>query len=88
MIKFNGKEYPSRTFEVICEGEERQYTISTESLSEAMGDDKEKHGTEANNIDNEIYFYVEDEVINLPAEEICKNHLDVEMVLFKEIFGS
>jgi hypothetical protein len=84
-IKFKGIEYPTRTFIVICEDEKREYTIATESLSDAMGDDKEEYGTEANDIDNEIYFYVEDEVIELGADEICNDHLDVSMEFVKEI---
>jgi hypothetical protein len=84
-IKFKGKEYPTRTFIVICEDEKCEYTIATESLSDAMGDNKEKHGTKANDIDNEIYFYVEDEVIELGADEICNDHLDVSMEFVKEI---
>jgi len=85
MITFKGKEYPTRTFTMTCEGAgEMTAIIATESLSEAMGDDKEAFDTEANNIDNTIYFYVEDEVINLPAEEICKNHLDIEFKFISE----
>lgn len=77
-IEFKGKEYLTRTFLVSSpefDGE-REYTISTESLYEALGDNKEVCGSEESEIDNEIYFYVEDDVINLTAEEICKNHLD------------
>ena len=84
-ITFKGKEYPIRTFIVLFEDEKHEYTIATESLSDAMGDDKEEFGTEANEIDNEIYFYVEDEVIELGADEICNDHLDESMEFVKEI---
>jgi hypothetical protein len=85
MIKFKGKEYPTRTFVVEFDEMQHTYTIATESLSEAMGDNKEKHGTRANEIDNQIYFYVEDEVIELGADEICNDHLDIPMEFVKEI---
>ena len=80
-ISFKGKEYPKRTFNVICEGIDCQYTISVESLSEALANCNVEDG-EA--IDDEIYFYVEDKVINLSGEEICKNYLDIEMELISE----
>jgi hypothetical protein len=87
-INFKGKEYPKRTF-VVTSSEfagKVTYTIATESLYEALGETKEKWGTKENDIDNEIYFYVEDEVIGMNAKEICANHLDIEMRLIKEIW--
>jgi hypothetical protein len=87
-IEFKGKEYPTRTFLVTSpefDGE-MEYTIATESLDEALGDAKEEWDTEEHDIDCTIYFYVEDEVIELSAEEICENHLDIEMTLIEEIF--
>lgn len=85
-ITFQGKEYPTRTFNVMFEGEKHTYTIATDSLYDALGDDKEKYGTEANEIDNEIYFYVEDEVIGLDATEICQDYLDEPMEFISEEF--
>ena len=88
-IEYNGVKYPTRTF--VAEspeiGGKRTYTIATESLSEALGDKKEEWDTEENDIDCEIYFYVEGEVIGMDAEEICKNHLDVSMDFVSEDFG-
>lgn len=88
-VEYKGVKYPTRTFVVESEeiGGERTYTIATESLSEALGDGKEEWDTEENDIDSEIYFYVEDEVIGLDAEEICKNHLDVPMDFIEEVTG-
>ena len=83
-VTFKGQEYPTRTFEVIIEGDERTITIATESLSEAMGDDKEVEDTEANDLDCEIYFYVLDNQIELDAEEICQHHLDEPMEFVSE----
>lgn len=88
VINFKGKEYPTRTFKVISDefDDEQIFTIATESLDEALGDNKEEWDTEENNIDCTIYFYVEDKVIDLGAKEICENHLDVEMEFIEEIF--
>jgi hypothetical protein len=83
-ITFNGKEYPTRTFKVMFEGSKHTYKIATDSLYDALGDDKEIHGSEANEIDNEIYFYVEDDVINLDAVEICQDCLDEPMEFISE----
>lgn len=90
-VTFEGKEYPVRTFDVrfIDEdrGDEENYiTIAPESLSIAMGDNKEVEDTEANNLDCTIYFYVLDEHMGLEAEDICKNHLDEPIDFVEEIF--
>jgi hypothetical protein len=85
-ITYKGHVYVTRTFKVICEGESRTYTIAIETLSDAMGEDKEKHDTEANNIDNQIYFYLEGEKITLSGKEICEEHLDMPMKFVREIF--
>ncbi len=86
-ITLNGKEYPTRTFSVVLEDEgEREITISTISLYDAMDDKHEDEGTEENDIDCEIYFYVEDEIIHLTAEEICLAHLDEPIKFLEEIF--
>ena len=88
VINFKGKEYPIRTFKVMLDefDDELIFTIATESLDEALGDNKEEWDTEENNIDCTIYFYVEDKVIDLDAKEICENHLDVEIEFIEEIF--
>ena len=51
-----------------------------------MGKDKELEGSEANDIDIEIYFYVEDSVIKLSGKEICLLHLDEPMEFIEEEF--
>lgn len=87
-ITFKGKEYPTRTFNVILDGdnETTEIIITTYSLSDAMGDDKEINDTEANDIDNTIYFYVENSAIDLDADVICQNHLDEPMEFVEELF--
>jgi len=80
-ITYKGIEYPTRTFDVRFNdedrGDEENYiTIAPQSLSDALGDKKEELDTEEEGIDCTIYFYVEDDKFNLDAEEICQNHLD------------
>ena len=84
---YKGKKYPKRTF--ICkesDGAETTRVIATQSLSNAMGKDKEIEGSEANDIDCEIYYYVEDDVIKLSGKEICLLHLDEPMEFIEEEF--
>lgn len=87
-IEYKGVKYPTRALFVggLHLDEPQTHIIATESLSEALGENKEKIGTEENDIDCEIYFYVEDDVIGLDAEEICKNHLDTEFDFIEEEF--
>lgn len=86
-IIYKGKEYPTRTFEVKYEGEKHTHTIATESLATAIGIDDDYDGSlgdEEENIDQSIYFYVEDEVLLLDAKEICLEHLDIPMKFISE----
>lgn len=88
-IKYKGKEYPVRTFTVNYEGDEHVHTIASESLAEAIGINDEYEGTLGDaeeKIDQSIYYYVEDVVIGMDAEEICKDHLDIEMEFVSEEF--
>ena len=86
-MKYNGKEYPARTFTMASKDTgEVTYTIADESLfNEISKDDKYlETGTPEWNIDDQIYFYVETGQLNLSANEICKNHLDVEFEFISE----
>ena len=82
LINYMGKLYPTRTFNVVVEGNQRQYKIATDSLYEALN--KDVFGAEENKIDNQIYYYVEEGVIEMDAELICKDFLDVEMKFISE----
>ena len=86
-IEYKGKEYPTRTFLVnsVEFDEPKELTIGTISLYNAFNDEHENHYTEANNVDCQIYYYVEDNLIGLSGKEICKHHLDIEMELIEEI---
>lgn len=79
-ISFQGKEYPVRTFTMTSKDTgEVTYTIADETLSEANQE------TPVNcTVDESIYFYVEKGVLDLSAEEICKNHLDIEFEFISE----
>lgn len=72
-IKIGNQEFPTRTFNVIIDGDERQITIGTSSLNEALDWQNDPLHEQ---IDQTIYFYVEDEDIFLPAKEICESCLD------------
>ncbi len=86
-ITYKGVEYPTRTLSVSIDGTEQDITIATESLQKALFTEKGYEGDLAEleeNIDNQIYFYVEDAVIGLDANEICEKHLDVAMEFLEE----
>jgi hypothetical protein len=79
-ITYDGKDYPVRVFEVVSlDGQiEGTYMIAQECLLDAMDDNGE-------DVDEEIYHYVEDEALFLSAEEICLKHLDMPFKLIEEI---
>lgn len=85
-VRYNGKDYLTRTFEVINDGFKESITIADEALMKAFGDDIAKWGDEANNIDEQIYFYLEVEKLELPASEIAEKHLDEPMEFVSEGF--
>lgn len=85
-VTYKGKEYPLRNLTVILPefNEEGDITIAPLSLQEAMEGKYEQNGTEEQEIDEQIYFYVNDDVFNNSAEDICKNHLDEEIEFIEE----
>jgi hypothetical protein len=84
-IIFKNKEFPIRKLKVLFNGSERIYTIAAESLSDAMGEEKDDDASEASELDSTIYFYLADELIHVSADEICKKHLDIEMQFIEEL---
>lgn len=84
MIYYKGIEYPTRDLTIIIGGEETGITVATEALSEALGDTKEVNGSDEQEIDDLIYFYVLDDVIDLGDEVIAREHLDEPFELAKE----
>lgn len=87
-ITYKGEDYPVRVFKVELEGEERIYDIANEDLVEAM----KKHngeefweGEEESMHDNDIYYYVDNDIFTLPAIEICEDYLDKPMKFIEEL---
>jgi len=66
---FNGRVYYARKIRLKDIGE---VLISTESLNEALMEDGKYISEEARNIDEMIYFFVEDEHIKLTEKELSK----------------
>ncbi len=86
-IKYNGKDYPVRTFTMFSEETgEVTYTIADEELFDLISvDDKYlSWGTPEHTVDEQIYFYVERGQLDLPSEEICKDCLDIEFTFIEE----
>ena len=82
IVKFNDKEFKTRTFLVKSEETgEMQITIADETLNEEIGG---LNNVEAESLDCLIYYYVESGILDLPAEEICKKHLDIPFTLLEE----
>lgn len=81
-INFKGKEYPIRTVLALIDGVEYELTIATESLSSAMDIESD---VEATDLDETIYFYIADELIDLSAKEIVEEHLDEPLIFIEEI---
>lgn len=75
MIRWDGREYPSKTL-TIFQGEpnEEEVLVSTVDLeNELLDDEKEeyrKKPEEAEHLDNQIYYYLESEEMQLSDEEI------------------
>lgn len=89
MITYKGKEYPTRTLKLYSEENDLEmiYTIADEALfNDISKNDKYlEFGTDEFYVDQQIYYYVEEGCLDLPAEEIAKNHLDIEFKLIEEI---
>ena len=88
-IEYQGKLYPTRTFEAyICdetEDDSRYITIASSLLSDAMGDNILVEGSIEEQIDNKIYYYVDEAHLSYDAETICLECLDEAFILMEEI---
>lgn len=74
MIKFNGKEYPTKEF-TIHEGmeDEEEVLVSTTELQDALFDgDGHYVSDEAMNVDAMIYYFLDEQDFNLPDEKIIE----------------
>lgn len=86
-IKYKEKEYPCRTFTMTSdETGEVTYKIADQTLFDAISEDDKylDFGTPEHKIDAQIYFYVEEGCLELPAEEICKDCLDIPFEFIEE----
>jgi len=79
-MTYKYKEYQTRDITVqlpgFNEGENTLITLSVQSLSDAMGEDKEDENSEAHQIDEQIYYYIDDKDIDAGGINICQNMLD------------
>jgi hypothetical protein len=76
-FEFNGINYPTKILNVTIDEHEdddiHSYLVAPESLYDAIEDEDD------NEIDNQIYHYIEDEYWDLPNEVLAKEHLDIPM---------
>lgn len=84
MITFKGKTYPTR--HVKLHFKEADHTadviVSTESLNDALSEDVDNGLEEAKEVDNQIYFFIEDDQF---FEEIT--YLDQPVEMLEEDFS-
>lgn len=66
-VEFEGKEYPTREIDLEEEGISK---IATLALEEALRPTREIQDSEAQDIDDTIFFYVDENQINLPESEL------------------
>ena len=71
-LNFNGKQYPARA---ITLGHE-DVIISVTSLENALFAGGENLSPEAERVDDMVFFYVEDDKINLRDEELATEVLE------------
>lgn len=73
-IDWNGADYPIKTV-VIFENtpNEEKVTVSVERLARQLLDDMGNWSTrEAESVDEQIYFYLDEETFNMPDEDIVE----------------
>lgn len=78
MIKFDGKEYPTKLLNTPDFGEK---LVSVESLEKSLHDAEGFYvSDEANEVDEKIFFYVPDDVIDDDNESLAEF---IEEVVYK-----
>jgi len=88
-VTYKGKKYPVRTLTMaIREDDEdddentlKEYVIASEELEAAYGDDWDE---EAELLDSNIYYYLENEIFVLKGAEIAEKHLDEEFEFYHD----
>lgn len=83
IIRYLDEKYLTRTFRVRLPEieDEMNITIATESLQYALRNTNQLEG----DIDDLIYYYVDNSVIHLKPEVICRKHLDTPIEFICEI---
>ena len=77
-ITYNGKEYYTREITVSYEHTTPFVAlISTESLLNAFEEHHEEVGTDENIIDDSIWYYCDDDMIDAPIKELAE-HIDID----------
>ena len=72
-IKCNGKVFPAVEVTIFPDTDEEQtVTVSVLSLNNELWDGEKYLFSGAQRIDDEIFYYLSDDKINLPEEEIRK----------------
>ena len=87
-ITYKGKDYPVRVLKVELEGEEQIIDIANGDFVEAMKKENGEEfweGEEEGMHDSDIYYYIDTDLFDLSAEEICKDYLDTPMKFIKEL---
>lgn len=86
-IDWNGADYPIKTV-VIFENtpDEEKVTVSIERLARQLLDDMGNWSTrEAESVDEQIYFYLDEETFNMPDEDIVEYLKNNEITLYRFI---
>jgi len=72
-IDWNGASYPVKELTIHVDDHEETVLVSVERLLRQLEQDRGNWSyREAEVVDSEIYFYLDDETFNLPDEEIIK----------------
>jgi len=71
-IEYRGKKYPVFSLDITIKGKMENVSISVESLQSELMPDWIWRDTEAEHIDETIFFYIPDDVAEKPEAEIVK----------------
>lgn len=84
-IEYANQLYPVKTLTATIDdgrnSQPREYVISIEGLHRVLEDDIENDVQEAIDVDNAIYYYVDNNIFNESDEYIAKHGLDTPMTL-------
>ena len=72
IIEYRGKEYPMFSLQVSIDGETLDADVSVESLDEALCPNGNYADELAVEIDNTIFFFIPDDMVDKSEDEIIK----------------